>query len=186
MNNGRGLPDESILAAVLGGDAEAYGVLVERYRARLLGLAFHLCGDYETARDLAQDTFITADECLDRIRDRRSFGSWLSGILRNKSRNLVRNNPAPTLSLDQMMEAGFDPPQPDNGPSLSDDDRRVLAECVEALPAKSREVLLLRYVEDLPYKDIAAFLAIPVTTVTMRLRYARKALLENAKTGGLL
>ena len=52
--------DEQIVDAVLNGDKEAFGLLVDRYSARLLGLAFHLCGDYETALDLTQDTFVDA------------------------------------------------------------------------------------------------------------------------------
>ena len=186
MTNERAQTDESIIRSVLEGDTEAYGLLVERYRARLVGLAFHLSGDYETASDLAQETLVAAYESLDRIRDPSAFASWISGILRNKFRNLGRKNPAATLSLDALMEAGFDPPAPDGGSAPSDEDFRAVLQCVESLPSKYRETLVLRYVDDLSYKEIAQFLDLPVTTVTTRLNFARKTLIQRAKDGGLL
>lgn len=179
------LTDESILRSVLGGDVEAYGLLVERYRARLLGLAFHLCGDYDTATDLVQDTLIAAYKCLDRIKNPGAFGSWVAGILRNKVRNLRRENKEQTVSLDQLMEAGFDPPNPNPTPVMCEEELGEVLKCVESLSDNHRETLLLRYVEDLSYKDIAEFLGVPVTTVTMRLSHARKALVKKAKERGL-
>jgi RNA polymerase sigma-70 factor (ECF subfamily) len=181
-----GLPDEAIVRSVLGGDVEAYGLLVERYRARLFGLALHLCGDYDAAADLAQDTLVTAYECLDRIRNPSTFAQWIAGILRNKFRNLARANPAPTVSLDQMVAAGFDPPNPDTGPAVAEVELRQAVECVWSLPEIYREVLLLRYAEDLSYKEMAEFLGLPVTTVTTRLTYARRLVIKKAKESGLL
>jgi len=180
------LTDESIVRSVLGGDVEAYAALVERYRARLLGLAFHLCGDWDTATDLVQDTLIAAYKCLDRLRNPGAFAGWVAGILRNKVRNHRRDNHVATVSLDQLVEAGFDPPNPNPAPVMSEEERSEVLKCVESLPDQYREVLMLRYVEDLSYKDIAAFLDVPVTTVTMRLAHGRKALLKKAREAGLL
>ena len=186
MNGTNGPTDEAIIRSVLGGETESYGLLVERYRARLLGLALHLCGDYDTASDLAQETLIAAYECLDRMRDLSSFPAWIAGILRNKFRNLGRKNPAATVSLEQLMEAGFDPPGGDSAPATSDEVLGTILKCVESLPEMYRETLLLRYVEDLSYKEIAEFLGLPVTTVAMRLTYARRLLIKKAKEVGLL
>jgi len=180
-----GLADSEVIRAVLSGDVQAYGQLVERYRARLFGLAFPLSGDYDAAADLTQETLIAAYNALDRIRDPSAFPRWICGILRNKFRNLRRRNCAPTLSLDQLMEAGFDPPAADSAPAASEEDLRQVMQCVEALPGKYRETLILRYVEDLSYKEIAEFLGLPVTTVTTRLNAARKLLVKNAKGCGL-
>jgi RNA polymerase sigma-70 factor (ECF subfamily) len=186
MNGVDGKSNEAIIRSVLGGDAEAYGRLVERYRGRLFGLAFHLCGDYDAAGDLTQEALIAAYDSLDRIRDPKSFPSWAASILRNKFRNQKRKRQAPTVSLDQMMEAGFDPPAPDCPPGFSDEQCRQVMQCVQSLPEKPREALILRYVEDLSYKEMAAFLGVPVTTVTMRLAHARRSLIQKAKEDGLL
>ena len=177
--------DATLIRQTLEGDKDSFGVLVERYRDRLFGLAFHLCGDYDTASDLTQDAFVTAYQCLDRIREPSAFASWLAGILRNKSRNLGRKNPAGALSLDQLMAVGFDPPAVCDEPDFSEEATAAVAEYVSQLPAKYRETLVMRYVGDCSYKEMAELLGLPVTTVTTRLNYARKLLIQKAKEGGL-
>jgi RNA polymerase sigma-70 factor, ECF subfamily len=179
--------DAAVVETILAGNAQAYALLVERYSPRLFGLAFHLSGDYDTASDLVQDTFITAYNCLDRLRRPAAFISWASTILRNKSRNLARRNPASVLSLDSLMEAGFEPASPTAPESeFDEDDTRRVMECVAELPAKYREILLLRHSEDLSYKEIAALSDESLSTITARLHQARKALIKQAKEKGLL
>lgn len=186
MSEGNGLSDESVVRRVLGGDVDAYATLVERYRARLLGLAIHLCGDRDTAMDLAQETLVAAYGALDRLREPAAFGGWVSAILRNKFRSWVRKKRVPMVSLDQLMDEGFEPPSPERAPSIGPEDRDAVRQCVRALPGKYRQMLMLRYVDDLSYKEIAATAGLPVTTVTTRLTYARRALIQKAKEGGLL
>jgi len=177
--------DQAIIEAVLGGDPEAYGLLAERYSARLFGLAFHLCGDYDAAADLVQETLVAAYDNLGRLQDPSAFPAWIAAILRNKFRSLGRKKPAAAFSLDQMMEAGFDPPSRQAPPGFTDADLACVARCVESLPGKYRETLLLRYTDNLSYKEIAGLLDLPVTTVTTRLNQARRMLVEKAKEAGL-
>jgi len=176
--------DQAIIEAVLGGDPEAYSLLAERYSARLFGLAFHLCGDYDAASDLVQETLVAAYDNLGRLQDLSAFPAWIAAILRNKFRSLGRKKPA-AFSLDQMMEAGFDPPSRQAPPGFTDEDLASVAHCVESLPGKYRETLLLRYTDNLSYKEIAGLLDLPVTTVTTRLNQARRMLVAKAKEAGL-
>ncbi|MCX7045235.1 MAG: sigma-70 family RNA polymerase sigma factor [Candidatus Sumerlaeota bacterium] len=176
------MTDEDIIRRTRDGDAQAFGLLVERYRARLFGLAFHLAGDYDAACDLTQEALIAAYDALGTLRDPTAFPYWAAGILRNIYRNQGRRHPAETLSLDQMMEAGFDPPAPDAyADEPSEEELEAAARVVASLPDKQREVILLRYSDALSYKEIAETLGEPVTTVTARLHYARRALIERAK-----
>lgn len=186
MNGNDARTDAAIVAAVLEGDAEAYGLLVGRYSARLFGLAFHLTGDYDAASDLAQEALVAAYGSLGSLRDPSAFGAWVAAILRNKFRNLGRTNPAPTVSLDQMLEAGFDPPARPREPRASEADFEAVGRCVGALPHPYRETLLLRYSDNLSYKEMAAILNVPVTTVATRLNQARKMLIRKAKEEGLV
>ena len=181
-----GMKDGAIVRSVLRGEIEAYSLLAERHGPRLLALAFHLSGDYETAADLTQETLLAAYNSLDRIREPRAFGGWVASILRNKFRNLRRKNPAPVLSLDQLMDAGFEPSADKGDSSPSKEDLKQVMECVTALPNKYRETLLLRYSDDLSYKEMAESLDLPMTTVTTRLTRARKLLVKQAKKIGLI
>ena len=178
--------DEAIIRMVLDGNTEAFGLLVNRYSPRLIGLAFNLCGDYDTALDLTQEALIAAYNSLDRLRNLASFPSWITTILRNTFRNLGRSTRLSTLSLDQLMDKGFNPPAPDCEPAFSEEDLRRVMKYVETLPEKSREALMLRYFDNMSYKEIADFLDIPLSTVTTRLNYARRQLVKKAKEGGLL
>ncbi|MBN1866297.1 RNA polymerase sigma factor [Candidatus Sumerlaeota bacterium] len=193
MKDPGGLADETIVRKVLGGDTEAYGLLVERYSAKLMGYAYCLSHDYDVAADLTQETLIAAYDTLDCLEEPRKFAAWAAGIMRNKFRNLGRSNPVRTLSLDQMVAKGFDPPDPASDASAvqsetdtSDAALDAVRRCVEALPDKYRESLTLRYAGDLSYREIARFLGLKETTVTMRLTYARRLLLKRAKEIGLL
>ncbi|HPS01869.1 MAG TPA: RNA polymerase sigma factor [Candidatus Sumerlaeota bacterium] len=179
--------DEALIQAVLAGNKDAFGPLAQRHTPRLFGLAFHLCRDYDTAADLTQETLVAAYEALDRVRDRDAFPAWLAGILRNKFRNLGRYEcRRPTLSLDELREAGFDPRAPDSAHPGRAAEQREVWQALEGLAPQHREVLLMRYSDDLSYDDIARYLDLPVTTVTSRLGHARKALIQRAKEMGLL
>lgn len=179
--------DATIIQRVIEGDSDAFAVLVERYNARLFGLAFHLCGDYDTASDLTQETLVSAYNSLNRIRDPQAFAGWLSSILRNKFRNMLRSKKVSSLSLDRMMEeSGYDPPAPDAEPETTEEDLRRVTEYVASLPEKYREVLRLRYADDLSYKEMSAFLKLPETTVATRLRNARQMLIKTAKKDGMI
>ena len=185
-NNLREKKDEEIMSAVLGGDKEAYGILVDRYTEMLFGYAFNLCGDYDSAADLAQETFITAYNCLDRLKNPSSFSSWIAGIMKNKYRNLGRERTIPTIPLEYLKDKGFEPPDSDTKPQYSNEDLNKIMKNLYSLPEKYREVLILRYMKDFSYKEIAAFLHLSVSTVTMRLIYARRLLIKKAKEDGLL
>jgi RNA polymerase sigma-70 factor, ECF subfamily len=175
--------DEEIIQSVLNGDKEMYGLLVNRYQRMVLGYGYQLCRNQDTASDLAQETFITAYNSLDRLKEPAAFPGWLLGILKNKYRNLERVNKIPTISLSEL---GLDFPDSDQRPMYSEEQLEKISHYVSSLPEKYREVVLLKYLQDFSYKEIARILDIPVTTVTMRLIYARKFLMKKAKEDGLL
>ncbi len=178
--------DEEIIQSILGGDKEVFRVLVDRYAGMFIGYALNLCGDYETASDLVQEALISAYNCLDRLRDRSSFPSWVAGIMKNIYRNLGRKKSIPTIPLEFLKEKGFDPPDSDIKSTYSEEELGMVMKCVYSLPEKYREVLMLRYVEDFSYKKIAEVLNIPESTVNMRLMYAHRQLIKKAKEDGLI
>src|SRR4029079_3312293 len=69
--------DSQLVLRARGGDRSAFATLVERYRNAVYGLAFHFVGDFETARDIAQDVFIRAFGRLGDLREPDKFSPWL-------------------------------------------------------------------------------------------------------------
>ena len=175
--------DNEVIQMVLHGQKEMYGVLIERYQNLVRGYAFHLCRNMDQAADLAQDSFITAYQCLERLQDTQAFPGWILGILKNKYRNLRRDNKIPTIPLSEL---GFDLPDSVQKPSFSEEQLEKISKYVSSLPENYREVILLRYLQDFSYKEMADILDIPITTVTKRLFFARKFLLIKAQEDGLL
>lgn len=178
--------DEAIVERVQRGETEAFAELVQRYRHRLYSLAYHLTGHPEEAADAAQEVFVRAFEALPRFRPEARFAPWLFRIAANLCvswQRRLRHRPA---SLEAALGEGQEPVAPAFGDSSPTPEEAYLQRAfqeevrraVRSLPAKLRQVIVLRYLEDMTYRDIAAALGLRVTTVETRLRAARRLLRE--------
>src|SRR4030042_3793120 len=84
------LDDQEIIAAILGGNKDAYSVLVQRYQKPIFYLMYLVTGSYDDALDLAQETFIKAYENLDHFKNGARFFPWLYTIGFNHVRNFKK------------------------------------------------------------------------------------------------
>ncbi len=151
-------------------DREALGHL-----AALHDTALRLCGNAAEAQDLAHDTYVRALNAADRFEPGTSLKTWLLTILHNLFRTRLRDRGRHAeLELD---DASVDAPAP-----LADEETwhavtsAQLDSAVESLPQKLREVVVLRDLQGLSYKEIAQVLDLPVGTVMSRLHRGREAL----------
>ena len=80
--------DASIVRRVLGGEVDAYAILVDRYFDHYVRFAIHLVGNREDAEEVVQDTFLRAYRALGRYEERERFGAWLLRILVNRARTV--------------------------------------------------------------------------------------------------
>ena len=151
---------------------------VERFRAVMLphldaayGFARWLTRDPVLAQDLAQEAMLRALRYFHAFRGEEAR-PWLLRIVRNTWIDLrgKRGNDQPLEAADAMAADG---PDPEQG-ALAGDRRRQIASALAALPAEMREILVLREIQDLPYKQIAAVLDLPIGTVMSRLARARE------------
>ena len=145
----------------------------------------HVDAAYNLARWLTHDDH-DADDVLQEamLRAFRHFAGlrgearpWLLAIVRNACWSWLRaNRPAELPAAEDELES--DAPGPE-ALAAREFDRRTLNEAIAALPLPFREALVLRELEDLPYKEIAAIAGIPIGTVMSRLSRARKLLLQH-------
>jgi RNA polymerase sigma-70 factor, ECF subfamily len=140
-----------------------------------------LGGSPADAEDIVQEAFLRAWRAFDSLRS-ADAKAWLLTIVRNchataaKQRQLRATEPLPDEPDGTLGSLGAAPgPDPESA-SIGADERRMLARLVAALPAEHREVLLLRELEELSYREIAAVTAVPIGTVMSRLARARAAL----------
>ncbi len=166
--------DSALVEAARAGSAEAFGVLVERYRAPLVRLAYRLTRDRDEAKDIAQDVFLRAFRRLDDFRPERPFARWMFVIARNASLDTIRRRRREAALAAGTEERSFEP-GPEDVALRNDAAVRVHA-ALEALPSKYRDVLELYYVSDLRYRDIALALEIPIGTVKTYISRAKRRL----------
>ncbi len=159
------------LATDLDGNFEEMVVL---FQDRLYSFALRLTGGPRDAEEVAQDVFVRAYRALggypaDQVRG-LAIRAWLYRITLNVARNRMRGKRLAMVSLDGESEEGqFDDPADDSpGPDVlaeQADEKARLGALVAALPERYRSVVVLRYVADLPYAEMAEVLKQPIGTV---------------------
>lgn len=163
------------------GDAEVIAVLVERYQHRLYRYLLRLVSRPSTAEDLFQQTWLRVMERIRYYDPRRSFEGWLFAVAHNLAiDHLRRKQPE---SLDEPLPSGET--QSDLTRSekpgaleilLSKERAGSVMNAVSDLPLAFREVITLRFEEEMKLEEIATVLALPMGTVKTRLHRAMKAL----------
>jgi RNA polymerase sigma-70 factor (ECF subfamily) len=157
--------DAQIVVRVLGGDREAFALLVDRHHGRCLRIATHLLGDADAADDIVQDAFVRAYRSLGNYREQDRFGAWLTRIVVNRCRS------------EQSRAARFAPLDHADEPSVDDrshalEQRAALAQALATLDPSQREALVLRFADDRSYDEMSAITGVGVSALKMRVQRA--------------
>lgn len=159
--------DAELVARTRAGETEAFSELVARYRDMVYGLSYHLTGDFEAARDLAQEAFVQAYLKLGQLRAPERFAGWLRQIATNAYRSARRHREVATVVLEAAE--GIAAPQPD-------DTELAVRGALARLRAPERLALTLHYIDGYSHAEIAGFLSLRPETVKTRLARARQHL----------
>src|ERR1039457_7112076 len=164
------------------GDASAFDEMVSRYWDRIFSMVNQLLRNSEDAEEVTQDAFIRAHRGLANFRGDSAFSTWLYQIATNLARNRYwywwRRKRDKSISFDAPFGADNDSTIADIIPSEQEtpEDATVtqefvnrVAQCMELLNEKHREILILRNVQNLAYEEIAEILGISVGTVKSRI-----------------
>ncbi|MGH2593558.1 MAG: bifunctional nuclease domain-containing protein [Anaerolineae bacterium] len=174
--------DADLVSAARRGDRDAFGILVDRHRARAVGLAAAMLDDFGEAEDVAQEALYQAYFGIDRLRDPTRFGEWLCGIAINLAKMSLRRRRM-TISLEDLdggrVPRGF---RLEDTTPESEFEARELRETVRRairqLPEDMRAAVWLRYVEGLSYQEIGARFGIAPGTLRVQAHRARHKLRE--------
>jgi RNA polymerase sigma-70 factor (ECF subfamily) len=172
----------SLLRASLEGDTEAWGEIVTRYKEAIFGLCLGFLRNRADAEDLTHDTFIRAYLNLRRYRLDKKFSTWLFTIASNLCRNRLRyRRYHPVVAPPLQIEGGDDPAR-----IVAREDRGArVREKLYSLPHGYRAPLVLRYYNDLSYKEIAEVLSLPEGTVKTRIHRGKMMLKEALENNGV-
>ncbi len=162
------------------GSREAYGFLVERYKERAYYSALGFLRSRDAALDISQDAFVRAFRAIKRFEPGKKFFTWYYQILRNLCLNFIRDKKRRARSFSEMDEHEItiiaDDEQDASNLAEHNELKRTLWAAMDELKPKEKEIIVLKDLQDLSYKEIAEVLDIPIGTVMSRLFNARKAL----------
>jgi len=165
--------DEELIGRINEGDAEAFEVLYHRYRDWVHRLAWRFTGNQADALDVLQETFTYLLKKSPDLRLTASMTTFLYPVVKHLSLNTRRKRPA---NIDEEVLGAIPaPPAPDSS-------RGELAAALAALSDEHREVVLMRFVDDMSLDEIAAALAVPPGTVKSRLHRALETLRTDPRT----
>lgn len=169
MTTGGEATDEELLAAVRRGDLRAFDRLYTRYERRLFGYMRRIVDDRDLAEDLFQDVLLTVlrDRGYDPTRGR--FSAWLFTVARNRCLEHLRRDGPRTKA-----EAHESPRTPED-PEVAIGRSRQVRAAMAGLPAAQQQLLVLKQVGDLTYREIADIHGVAEGTIKSRLHAAMKA-----------
>lgn len=171
------LSDESLLAGMAVGDADAAAAFVRRYQARVFGLALAVVGVRPLAEEVAQDAFVKAWRHAAAYDPRRGgVGTWLLTITRNSAVDAVRYRRESPMDPDAVVRALE--LHPVAGPEAQVADRDLVRSSLRGLPAEQSRALLLMTFYGMTSTEIAEWEGVPVGTVKSRLRRGLMSLRE--------
>jgi len=171
--------DTEVFDRIKKGDKEAYKIIVQKYMKRAYFTALGFVGNRDDALDLSQIAFIKAYRSLPKFDHQRSFFPWFYAILRNLCFNFIKKRKRSQIIPIEIVGNS-------NLVSLRNDQeaiKEIVWRAISTLPNQEKEIILLKYFQDLSYKEIAEVLNCPIGTVMSRLYYARKKLKEKLRVG---
>ena len=182
---------EDLIRRFQQGQEYAFEALFTRYKDYVYRIAFAFTRNSGDAEEIVQETFLDVLRALPRYRldGPASFETWLYRVTVNRCRKLARRQRPPSADWDAIAEhlEAIPNGRPYHNPeaaSAQAEASRGIWEAVDALPEPFREVIILRYLEDLSYKDIAQVLDISEGTVKSRLYTAHRRLQEALAING--
>jgi len=172
----RNIEDHILVQQALQADPDSFGELCRRYYNSLIAVADSILMDHHLAEDAAQETLATACRQLPRLKKLEQFGPWIMAICRNIAKDMLREIHSQRKPIDASRN---------NKSECQDDGQKaVLAEVLQQLPQHLREVIFLRFYNEMSYSQMAKVLGATEQVIDGRLRRAKKKIAAYLKRKG--
>jgi len=159
--------ETKLVEAVIAGDIDCFGKLCQRYYSAMVAIGYSVLGDHQLAEDAAQESFARALIRLRSLKNKAKFAPWLASICRNVAKDMVAVK-AKQVTTEDFSQVAND--------SNSDESILVIRRAIEQLPASAKELIILRYYNNLSYEEISSVLGFSKATINGRLTRAKRKL----------
>ncbi len=179
MTNFSALTDEQLVRAYAKGNNEAFDTLLRRHQDRIFSYILRIIKNEDIANDIFQETFVKAIQTirLGRYTENGKFPAWISRIAHNLIIDYYRQEKSENLQSADLTDVDIL-----NRKELCEDTiedimisnqiRNDVKYLIEELPELQKEVLMMRYYQNLSFKEIAEITGVSINTALGRMRYA--------------
>ncbi len=177
-------PESALIERIKEGDERAFEALVDRYKVMGFSLAYRFLGNPEDARDVSQEAFAQVYLHIKDFRGESTFKTWLFSIVINLCRRHIYGRQKKAMqSLDLYVEKELEPmAREDVEDTVRQKELKMaIEEAVRGLPAKQREVFIMKHMEGMKLSEISKVLNCAEGTVKIHLFRAVRALQEKLK-----
>ena len=169
--------DEQLMLRLKGGDRQAFDVIVQRYRDRMVSYAFRMVGNAELAQDVAQETFVRVFKSASTFRDDGRLAPWLYRIASNVCLSERTKRAKEALNVDyETLEDTHDSGVLVDEQVMAAMSTQRLGRAIDQLSPQHKAALTMHVYQGLTYVEIGEALGIPTGTVKSRLFYAIRKL----------
>jgi RNA polymerase sigma-70 factor (ECF subfamily) len=170
------LEDQILVQRALEADPESFGELCRRYYSSLVAVAYSILLDHHLAEDAAQEALAAACRQLPGLKKPERFGPWIVAICRNVAKDMLREIQRLRNPVEACKERQND--------CNDDHHKAILAEALQQLPQHLREVIFLRFYNEMSYEQMARVLGATEQMIDGRLRRAKKKIAVYLKRKG--
>lgn len=161
------------------GEEVAFSELIARYSPGVRFFLKKMTGRVAAVDDLLQETWFDVYLKINRLQRPEAFTAWLYRIARDKAYRELRRRPEPRERVDEDLPE----PVKVHDESFAPEEAQRVRAALDELPIDQREVLVLRFIEEMSYEEISDVIARPVGTVRSRIHYGKLALRAKLESG---
>lgn len=173
----RDLDDQILVRRALQSDPESFGELCRRYYDSLVAVADSILADHHLAQDAAQEALSAACRDLAKLKNPERFGPWIGAICRNVAKDMLRQL--------RQQRVPVEAPAADEPDCRHDEREAILNQALQQLPQHLREVVFLRFYNEMSYRQMVKILGVTEQVIDGRLRRAKKKIAVYLKRKGL-
>ena len=171
------ISDTELVNLVLNGDINSFEGLYCRYYSSMVAIAYCVLREHSIAEDAAQQAFLRALRNLQSLRHKDKFASWLTRLCKNVAKDMITAKPGriKTLEIPQLQF-------PDK--TNKDDIGQEVRQALESISTSAKELVVLRYYDNLSYEKISGILGISEATIGRKLRKAKRNIAKYLQNNG--